>query len=401
MADRFANGLKLTAPVADQCGRTFSRWLVEWLTQVCGWVIHDAISGNWSNVVASGADGATTATPNRFTSAAAPFTSSDIGGYLTITGFTGRFVSRNGIYRILRLISSTEVELEVERSLHEDGFPAATTGLSWRLWWPTAAFVPTSTNVIVLKGRGTTGVDYDFHLHITVRATNSYYPEFRISPFASWDNVGHAWLDSRYTTARGIDNWNSSLIDVDNCRVWGAADSDRAAIMMRVEDSYYAWHLIYLGEIDPKNALLDTKPCVIWAGSNVGNATVGDDNATLIGYGASSSINGGGVWLAFDDLTSVTGYAMIANTPASADANWISDTQRWWGERSRGRYRQPILCECRTTGYMEIRGALRRIWATARDMPRMQPVGVNGEYLHTVGGILIPWCNTKVWYERG
>ena len=407
MADHFVNGLRLVAPAGSQNGRTFSRWLVEWLTQICGWEVHDAISGNWATYVDQDTGGETVdSEPNQFSIGAYSyvFTSADIGSYLTITGFTGRYASRNGIYRIGRIISDKIVELDVERGMHEDGFPcwpSIISNLTWKLWSPTASYVPTSGDVMVLKGVGTNGAGYDFHLHINVRSSNSYYPEFRMSPFASWNSGTHSWDDSRYTTAKGIDSWNNSLVNNDSCRVWGAADADRFVVMIRMEDDYYSWHCLYAGEIDVKDEVADTNPCVLWAGSNRGNSTVGDDNQTLIGLGADSSLYSGGVWLGDDDLTSLTGYAMFTHVPSSSDVHWLSDSQRHWGEYRRERYRVPIICECRTAGFMELRGTLRRFWTTARDTPRMVTVGTNGEYLHTVGGLLIPWFNSKVWYERG
>ena len=404
MSDKFQNGLLLTAPTASQCGRTFSRWLVEWLTQLCGWTVVQAVAGNWTNVVASGSAGVSVAgQPNRFDigSGYTFVAANDVGAYLTITGFTGtRVTTRNGIYRIRRVISATVVELEVECSVHEDGFPSGLTGLAWRLWRPAAAYVPTSTDVIVLKGRGTTGAGYDFHLHINVRATNSYFPELRMSPWASWV-PGPGWSDLRYTSALGIDNYSNSLLNTDRVRVWAAGDADRAVLMMRVEDDYFAWHFIYLGEIDPKDAVNDPRPCVLWAGSNAGVLGVGDDLSTLIGYGSVGTVLSGGRWLAFDGTTTVTGYALIACVPSSADAAVVANTEQQWNEPTRARHRQPILCECRTSGFMEVRGALRRIWATTRDTPCLAALGVNGEFLHVRGGILMPWCNTKAWYERG
>lgn len=404
MSDKFSNGLKLTAPAASQCGRTFSRWLVEWLTQIVGWSVVDAVSGNWQTYVSQGVAGVTLAYPDRFNIGAAAynFTTSDIGGYLTITGFTGRWVGRNGIYRILRVIDTKTVVLDIGCGVHEDGLPQAATGLVWRLWWPSAAYVPTNGDVMVLGGLGTTGVGYTYHLRIAVRNTNSYFPDFQLSPFASWSVAGHAWLDLRYITSLGIDNWNNSIVNVDTVRVWAAGDTDRAVLCLRVEDDYYAWHFVYLGEIDPKDAVTDTNPCVLWSGSNRGsNSAPGADNQTLIGYGSDSSIVSGGRWLAFNNTTTVTGYAMILHVSPSSDVNWLAGTYRQWNESTRYRYYVPIICECRTAGYMELRGALRRVWASCREIDRLRATGTNGELLHVRGGILIPWNNSKVWYERG
>jgi hypothetical protein len=405
MSDFFANGLRLTAPTASQCGQTFSRWLVEWLTQVVGWTLLDAPVGTaWSNYVSQDTTGdGVSGYPERFSIGASSysFTSSDVGAYLTVVGFSTRFSKRAGIYRIVRLIDSKTVELDIKFSVHEDGIPASATGLLWKLWRPTTTYTPTSGDIAVLAGQGTTGSPYAFHLHISVRSSNSYFPEFRMSPFASWNPTTHTWLDSKYTSALGIDDWNNSLVNTDSVRVWAAGDTDRVVILMRVEDDYFAWHFMYLGEINPKFAATDPKPCILWAGSNQGNSTAGYDNNTLFGYGLSSSAYNGGRWLAADDTTTVTGYATLAHCPSSADANWIADSRRVWNEATRNRYRQAIICESRTSGAMELRGTLRRVWLTARDAPRLIITGINGEYLHVLGGVLIPWNNSKVWYERG
>lgn len=406
MADQYVNGLLLTAPVASQCGRTFSRWLVEWLTQLCGWTVVQAVTGNWQNYVSQGTSGSIPTSSgtnsNVFKSNAYTFSSTDLGSYLTITGFTGRWVGRNGIYRIHRLVSgdSQSVVLDTKFGIHEDGFPPATSGLTWKLWRPTIAYVPTNGDVIVLAGQGTIGSGYPFHLHINVRNTNSYFPELRMSPFASWVS-GSGWSDLRYTSAVGIDNQTSSLLNTDNVRIWAVGDQDRFAIGMRVEDDQYSWHFIYGGEIDPKDISVDTHPCVLWSGSTNGNSSIGYDATTFFGYGYAGTIATGGKWLGFDNLTTVTGNMMIAHMQPNADANWIAETYDWWNERSRARYKQPILCECRTSGYMEVRGALRRVWASCRAIPRMHVLGVNGEYIHLKGGLIFPWNNSKSYYERG
>jgi hypothetical protein len=288
--------------------------------------------------------------------------------------------------------------------VHEDGFPDGITGLTWRLWYPTASYVPTSTNVIVLAGHGTTTGEsgYNFHLHITVRSTNSYFPELRISPFASWNAGTHAWDDLRYTSALGVDNYSNSIVNVDNCRVWGAADADRAVIMIRTEDDYFAWHFLYLGEIDTFFPSVDTNPCILWEGSNAGVATTSPagDSVNLIGYGAASNVNGRGLWLAADDLTSVVGYCMFAHSAFGSDTHWLSTEYRRFSEASRYNYLMDWVCECRTSGQMEMRGKLRRCWVSSRDHRREKPFGANSEYLHIVGGISIPWMNTKTWYQR-
>lgn len=407
MADQFVNGLLLTAPAASQCGRTFSRWLVEWLTQLCGWTVVQSVSGNWQTYVAQGSGSTPGSEPlitgshtARFRADSHSFVGSDVGAYLTITGFADRWVGRNGIYRIVQIDSTDPqtVLLDIQYGIHEDSLPTGKTGLTWKLWRPTAAYVPTSGDVMVLAGHGTVGSGYPFHLHITVRSSNSYFPEFRLSPFASWSG---GWVDSRYISATGIDNQTSSLLNTDSVRIWAVGDADRFAIAMRVEDDQWAWHFIYGGEIDPKDAATDPKPCVLWSGSNNGSSIIGGDSSNLFGLGYIGTIASGGKWLAYDNLTSVVGYAMLVHAQPNADDNWIASTFRWWSGPTRARYMQPILCECRTSGFMEVRGALRRVWVGPRDTPRLHVIGVNGEFLHVRGGLIFPWNNSKVFYERG
>jgi len=412
MADMFSNGLLLVAPVvsgapaAGQCGRTFARWLVEWLTQVVGWSVVQSVAGNWTSYVSTGNAGATvSALPSQFNigSSSYTFTTADIGAYITITGFPVHWASRNGIYRIKSIVGTKTVNLEVERCMHEDGlptYPAVVSGLTWGLWRNDPNYVPDSGNVIVLAGTGRNGSGYTFHLHINVRSSSyCYFPEFRMSPFASWSGGG--WIDSRYTSALGIDNWNNSIVNVTKARVWATADTDRSVICLRSENDYNSWSFVYLGEIDVPDVPSDPKACILWSGSNRGSPSVGGDNDTLFGYGYDSSVYSGGRWLAQDNLTTVVGYASFAHSSGSSDTHWLAGSSRVWGEPFRQRYRQSVVCECRTSGYMEMRGTLRRMWFTGRDAPRLLVTGANGEYLHVVGGILLPWFSSKAWYERG
>jgi len=406
MADKYANGLLLTAPTASQCGRTFARWLVEWLTQICGWTLHDAYVGTaWSNVVSSGTDGAEDPTETTyqkwlFKSVSAVFSSSDVGAYLTITGFSK--AEWNGIYRINQVVSATTVKLDIWDSVHHRGILPGATGLTWRLWRPTNTYCPVANDIAVVKGTGTTSggpSGYSFHTHIKVRSSNSYFPELIMSPFASWV-VSTGWSDAKRTTALGIDNWSNSLINVDNCRVWAAADKDRAVIFIRPEDDYYSYHFLYIGEINTYHTAEDPKPCILWEGSNAGSTTPGGDAVTLIGTGASSNLNGRGYWLGYDDLTTVAGNMTFMHCSPAADLHWMAEWRRQFSMYNKDNYLLDAVCESKTTGHMELRGALRRTWITGRDNPRLNVFGANGEYVHVIGGLTMPWHGSQIRYER-
>jgi hypothetical protein len=320
----------------------------------------------------------------------------DTGAYLTLTGLT----EHNGIYRINRVISSKVVELDTNFSVSDAGIVENQVDVAWRLWRPTATYCPVANDVAVLGGLGTTGGGFPFHLHMNVRATNSYFPEFILSPFASWNAGTHAWTDSKRISAKGIDNWNNSVINVDNCRVFAAGDADRMVIMLRMEDDYYAWHFIYLGEIDTSYPVLDTRPCVVVLGSNRGNATAAGDNVTLFGTGADSSIYSGALWLAHDDVTSIAGRMMYYHCPVNADSNYYAGKYRVFSQINRQRYLQQIVCESLTSGYMEIRGALRRVWLTTQDDNRFMVLGNSGNFAHIVGGVVLPWNASPIYYQR-
>lgn len=400
MAEKYQNGLLLTPATASQCGRTFARWLYEWMTQVIGYSAYDTSDSTWTATYDSGSDGASVASyPERFTAASAAFTGSDVGGYLTITGMTP--VNRGGIYRIINIISSTTVELDIKGSMHPDGIPVGMTGLTWRLWRPDATDTPGSSAWAVARGTGTTGGGYSFDVHIGMRATNSYFPQIIISPFASWNNGSHTWSDSKYTTARGIDPTSAN---VDNCRIWASGDTDRVSIIIRCEDDTTSWGYVYIGEIDAfYSSAVDPKPCVVGTGFTVSAA----DGTLMLGTGGNSTLQSGGLrWLAKDDLTTLTGYLTFAHCSPSSDTHWLSQLYRRWSQYSREMYLLPLICECRTTGYMELRGSLRRVWTTARDYQRLTPFGANSEYLHTCGGIAMQWgagglpFGAPIWYEK-
>jgi len=404
VADYFQNGLYLPYPGTNYGGRTFCRWLWEWAVNVIGWTDVDK-SGQWDVTEATGANGASvTDHTERFTIGATDpydFVSDDEGGYLTLTGMVP--AAYDGIYRIIRIIDAKTVELDIHKSVNELGIPCNLTGIDWRLWRPDNASVPLHDEWCVLGGTGTTGAGYDFHLHMRCRnnAASGDFPAFIISPFASWDNVGHTWSDLRYTTERGIDSNDYMPYNTNNCRVWAAGDTDRLMIMIRAEDDRYGWEFVYLGEIETFHPTDDPKPCIVAIGGNYGNTTAGSDTNTLLGYGLDTDLAGGLRWLADDELSTLVGYLSLAQAPTSFNANWLAGSYRRWNMFSRNRNLTELICECRTTGYQEYRGVLRRVWATARDMTRLRVFGANSEFLHVVGGCTIPWNGSLVWYERG
>lgn len=395
----------------NDVGRGVCRWLYEFLVRVVGWSAVDTGGSKWTTYVDTGAAGESVVDyPLRFdigSGASHDFTSADIGAYLTITGFTPAIY--DGVYRIKKIISDKVVEIDEQYSVHSAGIPCDQTGITWRLWRNHDDYLPDPTHWVVFGGTGTVGGGYTFHLHMTVRATGSStlaMPEFILSPFASWNAGSHSWDDSKYT----------STVQIGGCggqpgtRLFAAADTDRLVLMMKQERQIeyggtvagnFGWRFFYAGEIDQMaDAADDPKPCVLWEGGNVGNTVPGQDTSNILGYNAGGDLYNGGIWLANDGTTSVAGYLMIAATPTDSNQNWFSDQQRRFGQDGGNHYRGSLMCECRTSGYMEVRGLLRRVWAGGEEATRCDPVGANNEFLHVIGGITIPWNGSRCFQER-
>jgi len=413
MADKFQNGLKLTtfSGSGGRLGRVFCRWLFEWATKVVGMTDVDKSGSKWTTYVASGSDGQSVASYTKRFSIGADshvFTVDDIGAYLTIPGITPAAFA--GIYRIASIVSDKVVEIEYQFSIHSSGIPCNLTGLSWYLWRAEDAYAPDPADWCVLGGTGTTGGGYTYHLRMEVNTegtTTMGMPKFILSPFGSWNAGSHTWDDSRYISEVVWEDWNYSVYDQPSMRVFAAGDTDRLILMLRFErhseeytEGCYCWHFVYLGEIDTFHASQDARPCIVWEGSNRGSYNVGEDGEDLIGYSPDSNINGRGKWLTYDDLTTVSGYIMFPHVPTNENQNWMSGIHRRYSAVSGEWLLADLLCECRDAGYNEVRGSLRRVWSTGRNNPRAEPFGVDNEYLHIIGGIVIPWSGSRCYYVR-
>lgn len=159
----YQNGLYLTSPGDDQHGRSYTRWLVEFL-KIAGWTIHDEVVGTrWSNYYGSGSASAVTGTDGKTITITSPsyvFSASDNGRYLSLSGFTAS--AKDGVYRIARFISAagSDYTLWIEKKMgpHHDGLPASDTA-DWALWSTEDTYVPTTNDEIVLEGTGKTGAN--------------------------------------------------------------------------------------------------------------------------------------------------------------------------------------------------------------------------------------------------
>jgi len=401
MADRFQNGLLLRSATASQCGRTFSRWLVEFAVQICGWTLpeNSAGAGSYTNDLVSGSTGVSvTGEPQQFRDlTGTPFSGVSANNYITIFGGmpTG-FEDRHGIYRIANVIDDNNIELDIRHSVHDAGIPDPATSMDWKIWRANAADVPGSagTEWALLQGTGTQGGAYNFHVQVKQQATDAHFPQFQIGPFATFS--GGVWTDGRNTTA--FESWVASNL-TDNSRIYACGDSDRIIVAVRQMDNSLCWNFLYIGEMDAfYDNSVDPNPVMLWCGNNSTS-----DVTELFGRqkSGSSTFWNSGRGLAANDTTTLSYLASYFQvSPGTGNLGWTTGTQRRWSARSSRIYRQSLIAESQTSGNMEMRGSLRGVWLGNNHLNRGTPFGRNSEFLHVVGGLIIPWNGSGVHEQR-
>jgi len=404
MADRYQNGLLLATPTdsVGNAGRTICRWLFEWATQVLGWTAIDTNAAAWTALVtpAEATASSTSEDPHYLviTTAAYAFTAADVGSYITLTGAAP--ATLDGIYRIDSLIRSSGnvYTLGLDWSgVHSNGLPAGLVGMNWRLWRPHSTYCPAAADWAVFQGIGVTGVGYNFQAYLQVKALGANtggFPSFAVGPWANWDPAGNVWLDARHTTpVLGLDNYNLSISNTDNVRIWAHGDANHITVFVRVLDDQLAYGFIYLGEMTPSHPVEDPKPVVVYTGMTRGGAVANwwtADPPQMVATGLNSNLIG--KWLAEDDVTTVSGVISAPCTiPPNTGYHVLSNPFRTVSTRTFQAYMFQLLCECRTAGHMEHRGLLKKVWLTSRDTLRQSRLGASGEYLHIIDGISIAW----------
>lgn len=397
----FQNGLSLDAPASQANGRTWCKWFYMTITQCLGLTIVDKdTNGRWDSTKGSGVNGATvTDEESQFntTGDGYTFTSADEGRYITISGFTGDYADRNATYRILKVISSSLIELDILRSCNSEGLPPTYTGLTWKLWAADTTDCPDAADWFVYEGTALQGGGFNFHVKVTVgvSGTNTcYFPQFEVGPYGDWNGTSHVWGSSRHIDY-GFINKDNSIYQVDGSIVIASMAADCIVIFTRTLDNYKSWHLTYIGEIDVADDVTDTNPVVMIQGSN------GDgDPDDIIGYGldsANTDIYKGARWLsASDDTATVTGYFCFHNVRPDADESMVSGQHRAKSSLSGGNYDGGITLECRdfaTNG--ELRGVTRNLGMSNNDNRRCSRIE-GGDRLHVFGGLSIDWHNSDV-----
>lgn len=400
MADRFQNGLYLYRGTASQVGRVFQRWLVEFATQICGWTLVDEDSTLYTNTKATGTGGASVVgEPAQLDVSAdgTPFTVGvDEGRYITIhAGMPSGFEDRHGIYRITKVVSSSIVELDILFGVHDAGIPHPSSSLSWRLWSNDASDTPgySTSNWAVIQGTGTQQAGtYNFQARIISSSDTAGYPDYEVGPFANWNTGTNSW-DSAATSGFNGHLSNNS----DACRVFAVGDSSRIVVGIRNFDDNIHWDFLYLGEIDANyDETIDPNPVIVWNGNNGTN-----DTELLFGAGLTGgAMHVGGRGLSYDNTTTLAYYASLYQVEPYANNNWFANRTQRRSSRTTRFYRQNWMVEARSSGHMELRGKLRRTWLGCRSLDRGFVFGRNGEFLHLVGGIVIPWNGSGMHEQR-
>jgi hypothetical protein len=398
MANKFQNALYLLAPDGNYIGQVISRWLVEFCTQIVGMSLLDSAvtAGSWTATITTGTDGASVvgqpaqlSAPSR----SGGWTTTDIGRYITLTGMSDP--SKNGIYRISGIISSSVVVLDIKFCVHEDGIPVSQTGLNWRLWDGTSSYRPAaaSGNWAVLVGTYSDATT--FHVKIDASTDAQRMPSLSIGPWATWNAGSHVWSDSRNTTARAVAGYNGGSY----ARMFAVGDTNRVMF------GYYCpgsnvYGLEYFGEFTPAyGTVVDPKPaCTISGG---GSSSTPD---YVVGAGRNTGSDGfanGTRFLSANSTTVISGTLEVP-TCTSYDGSSVNSFKGWqrrWSMWSRKLYRFEILLSSLTAGYYERRGTLNGMWATGQDYMRAMPFGSLREYLHWGYGIVMHWNGSKVHFQ--
>jgi len=302
------------------------------------------------------------------TDAGANFQTSDVGKDITISNASNP--GNNGTFAIASRISATQITYNNASGVNE------TSAFDWQ-------------------------ITYDYHLKIEVDSTtNSRYPKLEVSPFASWDNVGHAWTDSRYTSEITYGDGGDNSGRQSRVVCWAEADEYNLRVVHRGWTmpgyGYLHWYYTLAGEIDTYYPDRDPKPVVVGAGrfryewyDPIGPWQHSDNTWA---YGVAG--------LSYDETTTLVYYLNAPVVPTNTDAwNWMANHRRRWSQYSGKQYRAKLVLESRTSGHMEYRGTLRDVYYTNHHTQHFALFKVGSDWwAHMAGGLLFPWNGARNWF---
>jgi hypothetical protein len=338
-----------------------------WTTRVLGWVDHDKVGTKWDDIILGPiTDGATHASnPKRFSSATGGFTTAMEGQYLLVHptaapasagGFTDP--QYNGFYKINRAYDGgNDIDVEIVNGVHHDGLPLSETGLRFIVVDLTSSSkLPATTDWFVIRG---TGIGGDFDVRFRESTSPAYSPHLiQASPFADWDNVGHAWSPSTRITGE-VQVEHSS--NDDRAWVWAVGDLTHFVIFAKYRTSsdiaVIDTDMMYVGDITAFHPADDLRPVVCACGRSSWNVSDKPNFHELNFWNNEGHFR----MLSGDDATPSTGYLVHPSQHANTDASMLSpvlvDRSRWSGRFVRA----PLILANYSSGTEEIRGSLKSI----------------------------------------
>jgi hypothetical protein len=399
MSNRFTNNLFLDVSdtSVNNIAGLVSRVLFEIWTQTgLSGVTNKDSSGNWATTISSGSGASTPATyTNRVVTTGFDWTG---GSYqfnyitLNIPDVGGDEDEYSGVYRIMSIIDANTITVDTDHGVHEDGFPTAgLSSISWRHFGRTTSYFPSGTGdfAVVKHPYSTTG-----YMNTRFETSSSYdHTIMNLGPFDNWNATSHAWDDSKYTADKYMFDSRQTR---DYAYLTLHTTEQRMTGMIYVQNSGGANRrvgFIYFGEITPRVAASDTSPSIILSG-DMTNTSV----SSTLGYGRSgaSSIDDGARWLAYDDLTTITGYIVlehIQDQMISGDTNYLSGTSRVYSDWNGDVYGTVPILKSITSTFQEERGRLIDVEVGPNRYPELTPTTASKTKLHLFGGILLSVWN--------
>jgi hypothetical protein len=398
MAPRYQNGLNLDSYNTWE----FTRWLLEFATQVLGWTLYDDDGdAGWTSTVAAASDVATHASDPSildFSGAAHTLTSSDEGRICTMLGNAGWTAGEKetiGMYRIVRVDTTTQYAyLDIKRGVHEDGLPLSKSSVSYRLWSLADGNVPGASAWAVIRSQYShTPAEPNMDVKIDAASTNYQFPDVSIGPFGTWDSGGNAWTGSRNTSGFAP---HANPERYHNVFAYGDETNNNHFVVAIRGRERNELNTYYIGQITPTAGTgTDTNPGIVGAGiAGYNGMALGAANNGTIDY--SSGADGGWRWMAYNsggNDVEIKAKAMVPTQLQGNGGNWLNRPYAW-SEWSKRVYRIEILLVSQTASHFEARGFLQSMWACGR-IQSLTPFGSSLEYLHVNCGIAIPWNGSK------
>lgn len=403
----FINGLQLDVEyaIASAYGsplRQTRRLLWYWLNKVIGWVDHDKIGTKWDPTpLLAGTDGATdSSNPLLFSSATGGFTSALIGHALCIcptdaeTASTGGFTdpTQNGFWRVRNVLSDTTLVVQRWMGVNNAGFPLSETGLNFKfINFYSNSELPSDYDEFVLEGQHSDATP--FHFYNQERYSTNYgRGYFQISPYADWDNVGHAWnVSNRVSPLLSVTCTQAFNISSPMITVYAGGDANWFWMFAYSSSSggQYGLNFWSGGEVFNPFHAADTKPSIVLG---LSGASTSISPWSGIMSGARGTNADGTAPL------SLSGRYMCKNRDAStqvADSSGVTNT------RYSGRHLiLPMILTSENAGYEAVRGQFKFFHGQRSTYVGVQPYvfGASKEWIHIYDHVF-PWNGSDVTFQ--